>query len=265
MSDNDPTGVITGNVQKIASHLYTLVLTHDKLIECSFTTTLKAHYLETFYEIANELEKPIYHEGKRVITIVMKYFLSDVSYHLLYRKPESQDFLVRWFMSNLDLLFFSHNSYKFIKLLFLHSSLVLFTTFVTSMCANITYSNKFFNILGSIFQDWIKEQMDFIDRVSFLEKTLIIIEQDYENKLKVAWDFIVMIIGQEPFEEEEEQPLSVEGFVFLNSKRLNRAKAKYLQQNAYDEMLQRVGEIHDIIKELDIVHQGVDNILMGYL
>lgn len=264
MSDNDPTGVITGNIQKIASHLYTLVLKHDKLIECSFTTTLKAHYLETFYEIANELEKPTYQEGTRVITIVMKYILSSVSYYLLYYKPESQEFLVRWFISNPDYLFSLQYSIKYIKLLF-NAKPALFTHFVTSICANQTYSKKFFSALSYIFQEWVKEEMDFIDRVLFIENTLAIIEQDTENTLKVAWDFIVMVIGQEPFEDEEEQPLSVEGFVFLNSKRLNRAKAKYFKQNAYDEMLQRVAEIHDIIKELGIVHQGVDNILMGFL
>ena len=263
MSD-DPTGIIKGDVKKIAAHLYSHIVKHGKFVEDGFTTAFKAHYLETFHEIAEELEKPTYSEGKRVIEIVMKEILRGVRYDRFYYRSKNQIFTVQWLAANPDILFNLHTYINQIQIIFFNIDIDLFTQFVQTICKNSTYAKIFMNVVSGILSDWIKEQYDFVDRVDFIEKTLVIIDQDKENKLTLAWDFILMVIGQETFEDDEET-LSVEGFVFMNSKRLNKAKAKYFKQNAFDQMLERVGEIHDIIIDTGIVHVGVDRIIMGYL
>lgn len=254
---DDPTGIITGDIKKISYTLYNQVIEHNGIQKNGFMTAFLAHYPASFHLIAEELNQYKYPESKRVINLVLK----DIAFSSsrLYSLEGISEFMVKWIAENFNLFTKFSDS---IELIFTYTKLQLFKEFVILVCKE--NSTLFFTRISQLFKDCIQRKDFFHNGISIVEKLIVISEHDVDNKVKSLWDYFLYIVEETEYNDNEEMN-SLEGIIFLNRKKLNAMKAKYIKRNAFDQILDKMIEINDTIIESNVVHYGVERIIIGYL
>ena len=260
----DETGIITGDIKKLSYHLYHTIINHNKNVPSSdkFIIQFYAHYLDKFHLIAEELSTNTqrYPENQLVIDTVMK-DVSRVHYYPLYSNSNVQEFMIRWIANNYTILYKMHCDLEHVDMIFRKSSLTLFKEFIITICGGYSY-HKWICLykLKEIFEDYLTDTF-FDDKILTIEKIIAVTEADNEDKLVECWNLILSILEERTHNGEQ----SLQGYVFKNKNRLNKVKAKYFKRNAFDEILDQVSAVYDIIVETNYFHYGVDRLIVEYL
>jgi hypothetical protein len=258
----DETGIVTGDIKKISYHLYYTILNNDNKVPTSskFIIQFYAHYLNKFHLIAEELSSnsQLYPNYQLVINTIMKDVLK-VRYAPLYSNSDVQKFTIRWVANNYNTITNIYERRNHISTVFNESSLEMFKEFITIIYYS-PYKCRCLHILREIFEDYLTDVL-FSDKILMIEKIIAVTEVDDEDKLIECWKLIVTILEERTHNGEQ----SLQGYVFKNKNRLNKVKAKYFKRNAFDEILDQVSAVYDIIVETNYFHYGVDRLIVEYL
>jgi hypothetical protein len=269
MTDKDPTGVITGDIKKIAFTLYNDILKSNSVKESGFIFNLKAYYLNKTKEIVDELNQPKYTDSEKVIKLYIKYVMN-----LSQSYKEAGLFLVEWLGKNGDVIFDKYDKIEHIEEILTTSSLDLYKQFVIDICKNSTHRQIYFNLLETLFNNFLNNKDNYcffeIDKTLMIEKMLFLSEIDSKNSLSRLWKVFLKLLtvykeDKELEDDDDEVQKTIEGFMFINAKRINKMKTKYMKCDPFEIMLEKINGIYDVIVEADVVHQGVDKIIMSYL
>ena len=259
---SDPTGIISGNVQQLASHLYTLLSGHSptKIPENSvgFLMQYKNYCLDKTQEVVVELSQGKYPNGPQVVDCFMTYIVKPkigvASGRNLYAIGP---FLYTWLATQLDTLF-QHRA-RILRDLFEESSVQNFKLLTDKVCESQEYCNLFLRCLHVFLEEAIDDVYYSDDLVFTLHKIMYLTTFDIDAKYSMFWKYMQAIFEYHEWDDN----LSLKGFVFTNGKQLRHIRVKYTQSDPFETLMSQADTIHEVLN--NIFHPGVDRIIMSYL
>ena len=104
----------------------------------------------------------------------------------------------------------------------------------------------------------------FYHRMELIQKMIAVSNVDTEATCKHVWSFVLSLLDKPKLVEIDEIPETMEGFVYLHKDQLMQLKEKYTR-TVLDELIERSTKMHEGIVESNIVHKGVDRVIMKFL
>ena len=280
----DPTGIVSGNVQQLAAHLYSLLSGYtpgtipDSAI--GFLMQYNNYCLNKTKEVALELTQAKYPNGKLVVYCLMSYIVNKFGYASGGNIHHLEPFIYTWLGQCPNLLL--DYSLALNQLIFCESSVEDFKQLAVTIC---NHKNRYKGVFLHRYAACIKEVCNFgymcQHPAMMLDKVMFLVDLDTESEHASFWKSIESIIkfvgvyhcvDQDEYQDEhqdededDETNWSLEGYVFAKAKQLRQIKAKYIQRDPFEELLGHADAIHEVIEESNTFHPGVDRIIMSYL
>jgi hypothetical protein len=267
----DPTGILTGNIQKMASHLYSLLASKQTIPDnaIAFLMQYNNFCLNKTEQIAYELTQAHYLNGEQVLDMLMNYIIDKIGYSGRGNILDIGPFFFTWLAGHPERLLKTRSYIDIVPIIFTITSVADFKKFVTTICSNNPTTRK--SCLQR-FAAYIEEQLNDLyfgeSIASILDKIIVLTSLDMEGKFPIFWKYMQAVfeyVGELDFDEEDEDIPLLYGYVFANQKQIRNIKAKYDKRDPFEELLSYACDIRDIIVESNIVHPGVDSIIISYL
>ena len=129
------------------------------------------------------------------------------------------------------------------------------------VCSNTKDCKRYLQNFRLFFHSQLDFSNVYVDEgdnvTDLLDKLILLTELDEKAQYPVLWKYMQAIFELAFF------PL--EGYVFLHQKQLKQIQSKYTLHNPFDELLGKATDINDCLVESNIIHPGVNRIIIGYL
>jgi len=301
-TSDDPTGILSGDVKKIAFHLYSLLANTSKIPEnaVGFLMQYNNYCLDKTKEIHDELYiEAKYPQGKQVFNVFMNDIIDKLPFRTvgICKVEQLGSFLFEWLVDNPGKI--CKRDSCLISVVFDQMAVDDFQKLSKRVSINPTDCKQY---LGN-FASYLKEELDDYysnllcsqNNGDILNKLVSLAELDLHASYPVFWKCMQAIFElyvddkEDDFEDDDNEDEDNEdgnededfedddneedindkqtliSYVFLHQKQLRNIKAKYSKNNPFEELLSKATDIYDCIVESNVIHHGVDRIIMGYL
>jgi len=246
------------DIKKITHTLYDQLVDLSDIPNNEFMRTFFNVYHVYIHIIAEEMNIDIYPQREKVITMLIKRNKIRNIYRDYSIGDSKNNFLAKWIAQHFDQ--FRHIEDN-LDLIIIQTDIDLFSEFVTIVCKN--HSTLFFKRINQVLEDNIARKDEELGDIIILFKKLIILyKKDTNFEIKNLWKFLLFVIDSH---YDFSKNLSIDGFLFNNRKIFGEIKAKYSIRNAFEEKLDKMMDINDAIVQSNLVHYGVEKIIIGYL
>jgi hypothetical protein len=284
MSD-DHIGIVSGDVKKLASHLHSLLAGKHYVNEnaVGFLMQYNNYCLNKTKEIHDELNNEAkYPQGKQVFNVLMNDIIDKLSFGggSKYKVDQLGSFLFEWLTKNPEKIC-KRDSFL-IPIVFDQMCVDDFKKLSNKISINPTdckqYLGNFAFYLKEELDDYYSNLLSSENNGDILSKLACLAELDLHASHPIFWKCMQAIFELYVDDNEEEDEIeedhededvndkkTLTSYVFLNQKQLRNIKAKYSKNNPFEELLSKATDIYDCIVESNVIHHGVDRIIMEYL